>query len=75
MTSRTKNDRHGEFVALLGDRLIGRYTDGGAGPTRNKVKHAASKVARRRQKASIAARSAHAEQRRAMIVLARAEAA
>jgi len=37
-----KIERHGEFVAQLGDRLLGRYTDGGAGLKRihrEKLRH------------------------------------
>jgi hypothetical protein len=45
-----KIDRHGEFVMSLGDRLLDRYTDGGAGVTRDKRKAKAVRVARRRNR-------------------------
>ena len=46
----TKNDRHGRFIASLGDRLVWRYTDGGAGVTRDKRKAKAARQARRKQR-------------------------
>lgn len=45
-----KTERHGEFIAKLGDRLIWRYTDGGAGRTRDKGKVKAAKAARKRNR-------------------------
>jgi hypothetical protein len=45
-----KIEKHGLFVALLGDRLMARYTDGGAGKTRNKRKARAAKLARKRNR-------------------------
>jgi hypothetical protein len=46
----TKTERHGRFVASLGDRIIWRSTDGGPGKGRDKHKAKAAKLARRRQR-------------------------
>ena len=46
----TKAERHGRFVSGLGDRLIRKYTDGGAGRTRDKAKARAAKLARKRNR-------------------------
>ena len=46
----SKNDRHGWFVSLLGDRLLGHYSDGGAGVTRDKRHAKAAKQSRKRNR-------------------------
>lgn len=46
-------ERHGEFVAALGDRLMARYSDGGPSDrprARNRARNRAARAARRRNR-------------------------
>ncbi len=46
-----KDERHGAFMMWLGERLMVRYTDGGAGyGSRDRRKAKAAKLARRRNR-------------------------
>lgn len=53
----TRNERHGEFIMLLGDRLLNRYTDGGPAvkrsgqPSKNAAKRERRRVRRVKQRA------------------------
>lgn len=45
-----REERHGRFIALLGDRTIWRHTDGGPGKKRDKRKAKAAKLARKKNR-------------------------